>query len=417
MSFRRALAINVAVQSIGAALSFILAIGITFFWGAGAQGEFALIKSWVEFGSLLALAGMPQGFVFAINRKGASPSVLGKFSGRYCLFALPAAALVAAVTIRLGYFPHVPFVEGIVVLAIAVAGYTYHGLIRSILLTASDGLAFSLFSIAPVVLVAIGVLVGLGGSAPDFLLVYLVASVVATGLSLAVTRSLAGDAATTVRLETWMLIARQSIHSFVVSVLGSAQVVVLFSIMQFSGAGLNEVGLISVALLVANAVNVLCTMISPVLYNRWSKAEMAGKTNSLSIKIGAISVAAAVVLSAFAVAALMMGIGMGIGLAAQIWTPVLILCVSLPAVLYARLIIPAVFSVGQPGAVTVASVVRVLLIGPALIVSLSAGLTMVPAAAAAFTVAETVGAIIVSLVILLRHAPIGHIDITGAGNA
>jgi len=390
-SFRESLGINVVVQSFGAALSFLLALGITFLWGAPAQGQFALIKSWVEFGSLVALAGLPQGYVFAINRHSASASALSRFSLTYCLLSFPFAVFGAGVTVWLGYAPDAQPILSAGILAFSLVSYTYHGLIRSILLTQNDGLAFSLFSIAPALLLALSVAARIG-SLPNFYSIFMLSSA-GVAIVAAFSASRIGFARDgEISRDIWRSIVRQSVHSFIVSVLGSAQIVVLYATMRYLGADLAQVGLMSVALLVVSAVNVLCTMISPVLYNRWSKQDHSGRLGQLSAQIALTSLLGAAALAALTSLALFGAIELNVRLAAEVKIPALVLCAALPAILYSRLIIPALFAAGRPAPVTGSSLLRVLLLAPALWLLCQSGAPVLIAASIAFAAVEIAGA-------------------------
>jgi O-antigen/teichoic acid export membrane protein len=389
-SFKRALGINVAIQSLGAALSFLLAFGIAFLWGTTAQGQFALIKSWVEFGSLIALAGLPQGFVFAINRLGASAAALSRFSVRYCALSFPLALVGATFSIWLGYAPETNVASSAGILALALVAYTYHGLVRSILLTRNDGFAFSLFSIGPALLLALSVATMIGHS-PDFYWVFMISSLGVMTASILAGKWIGFARDRDISSEEWRAIARQSVHSFAVSVLGSAQIVVLYATMRLLGASLSDVGLMSVALLVVSAVNVLCTMVSPVLYNRWSKQGDGGRLGQLSSQIALASFLGAAALTAVVALALFVAIRLNVSLAAQLKLPTLLLCCGLPAILYSRLIIPALFASGRPAFVTGSSLLRVALLAPTLWMLEWSGTPTLTAAALAFAAVEIAG--------------------------
>ena len=78
-------------------------------------------------------------------------------------------------------------------------------------------------------------------------------------------------------------------------------------------------------------------------------------------------------------------------LAAEVEMPVLTLCAALPAILYARLIIPALFAAGRPAPVTGSSLLRVLLLTPVLCLLHWAGASVLSAAALAFAAVEIGG--------------------------
>lgn len=402
-SIRRSLIINVSVQSIGAAMSFLLAIGIAHYWGVDSQGEFALIKSWVEFGSLVALLGLPQGFVYVINRLGTSARKLTQVSVMYTCATLPFAFVASFAAARTGYLPPADSSWVIIAVGMSVSAYTFHGLTRSIVLTANDGLLFSLFSIIPTVALFAAVFAQPQSLAPKLEMAYLCSAMTALALGLAWTGYVTTRRVTGTEAIDWRALFDQSWHSFLISVLGSVQIVALFGSMQLIDAGMSDVGRVSLALLVYNAVNVVCTMVSPILYNRWSRGVTAEGVALLSKRVGFVSVGMSFPLAVAAFTLIEVAEGLELGLVEGLKSPVLILCGSLPAVLYTRLLVPALFAVGRPGPITVAAIARVFIM-PVLILLPVGKADVAALACLVFALTEWAGAILVGRSTLSSHS-------------
>src|SRR4051794_13646483 len=102
MSFRKAVAANLIVQSLGPACSFVTVFVIARLGGPAAQGEFAQMKAWSDFMFSFGCFGFPQGFIYTINKLGASASVLARWSRFYSLAFAPLAIIGGSIAVKLG---------------------------------------------------------------------------------------------------------------------------------------------------------------------------------------------------------------------------------------------------------------------------------------------------------------------------
>src|SRR2546422_6916333 len=103
MSFRRAVAANLGVQSLGPACSFLTVFMIARLGGPAQQGEFAQLKAWADFMFAIGCFGFPQGFVYTINKLGASPSALARWSRVYSVAFTPLAVIAGYMGLKLGF--------------------------------------------------------------------------------------------------------------------------------------------------------------------------------------------------------------------------------------------------------------------------------------------------------------------------
>src|SRR5215212_159722 len=157
---RSALLTSVAIQSIGTLSLFALVIAISRIGGPQAQGLFATVKSWTDLLSAVGQLGLPQAFVYVINKGYAAPRPLFRMSVVYA----SAFGVVASITTMLAVLaeyleaPHSLSLAAVaILLGVNVGGMTLHNLIRGILLPYSDGMWFALFSIAAPVVLSVSV--------------------------------------------------------------------------------------------------------------------------------------------------------------------------------------------------------------------------------------------------------------------
>ena len=93
MSARRNLILNVVIQTLGAASSFVVIAALARVAGPSVQGEFAVYKSLVDVQVALLTLGLPSGFVYVVNKGLVPGATLAKWSAR----SIPVSLLLAAV--------------------------------------------------------------------------------------------------------------------------------------------------------------------------------------------------------------------------------------------------------------------------------------------------------------------------------
>lgn len=74
---------SVGIQIVGTLSSLMLVWLITRFYGVSIQGQFVLIKSWVDLAVVVASFGFPQSFIYAINKLNVSWQKLEIFTMKY----------------------------------------------------------------------------------------------------------------------------------------------------------------------------------------------------------------------------------------------------------------------------------------------------------------------------------------------
>ena len=292
---RRALAFAVIIQSIGAGLAILTVLGISRWLGSVAQGHFAIYKNWYEITTLALLFGTPQGIVYAINRDFVTPAFAMRIAVWLSLVAVPVLFLLAIVEAPIGYLPQNDGFVSAVLIALGCAGYVFHGLARSILLTRRDGVLFSLVSVAPTAGIALVIFVM---TFIDRVNIGLAFAINGMGCALLGLLAIQGVEASDRKPRAgWRTVLfRQSAHFLVQSLLLAGQPLIVFAFLQF-GAGVTAVGVFSFALVGLVAINALIGMVAPILYSRWSRAARARVLSHVNGIIARVALVAGIALS------------------------------------------------------------------------------------------------------------------------
>ena len=98
MSARRNLILNVVIQTVGAASSFVVIVALARLAGPAVQGQYAVYKSLIDVQVALLTLGLPSGFIYVINKSLVPGSVLARWSAR----GIPAFTVVGG-GITVGY--------------------------------------------------------------------------------------------------------------------------------------------------------------------------------------------------------------------------------------------------------------------------------------------------------------------------
>lgn len=149
-------------QGLGSASTLACAAWVSLYLGIGAQGEFALIKSWFDAAMVLAALGLPQGLLHLQYRL--------KFSGyQICRQLAPWVAGVGGVCIVLGLVMLALGWPQVAALLIALPCGVSHLLARSVVIVERGVVVFGFITALPAMLLLLALLVWtLGGQAQHF---------------------------------------------------------------------------------------------------------------------------------------------------------------------------------------------------------------------------------------------------------
>ena len=277
---RRSLVASIVVQAFGAGATFAIGIAIALLQGPEAQGRYGLVRSAADLLLALALFGLPQGMVHALNQLGTSAAALERWSLRYAL-ALLALAMSVALAIALydsgAMLP--AWLDGpyaLLALLVGAVGWVLHGLQRAFVLCRASALRFGWLSVTPALtlFVAVAVLLALESERYAFALAASgVASALLGALQLRSLRAAPGW--TPGAAAPWRTLWTTGTHAFAQSVVIALQPWLTFVLLRQHGASVAEVGQFVLAAYVYQAFVLPAGFVAPLLFARISAASGA----------------------------------------------------------------------------------------------------------------------------------------------
>lgn len=372
---------GLAVQALGPLCGFATVFLIAHTGGVVAQGRFAQARAWIDLLVVFGCFGFPQGFVFVINKLGASAARIGWGSVVYSA-AFFAAAWGLSQAGAHGSAPWVP--------ALAASLLVLHGLWRGVYLTARQGLLFALFTVLPAVALLVSVAVGIGRLPfEELILASAVPAVLAAALLMV---PLLLQRRPQPAPMPWRALMANGSHVFVQALLTVAQPLLAYALLRQAGAGDAGVGLLHVGVFLVQGASVPISMVAPLLFARWTAAEAASPVvhlDAASLRWLGWGIAVALGLALAVSVAVPFAFGEGFGAAR--W-PAALMMLTLPMGCHARLIAPALHASGHPALNTEACVLRLATLGGLGWGLLALGVAPLWALAAAWTVAEGLAA-------------------------
>lgn len=267
---------SVGIQMIGTLSSLLLVWMITRFYGISTQGQFVLIKSWVDLAVVFASFGLPQSFIFAINKLNISWQYLEKFTFRY----IPVVFLIClfATYIWFEYLQEQNFLDiyNYLYLAVGVGGLTGFSLLRGLYLTKNDANKFALVTIAPNILLFVTFLVilFLFKNQLNISLLYMISGV----FSFIIVMTLLSEfriniKAVPVNEIPWKAMVGNGFNVFIQSIFASLLPLGTYWLMSKFGFNKSEIGVLSIAFYVYLVFTLPLAMVAPIFYNRWSNSK------------------------------------------------------------------------------------------------------------------------------------------------
>lgn len=296
---------SVAVQALGAAATFAIGIAIALSQGPQAQGRYGLVRTAADLLLALALFGLPQSMVHALNQRGASAAALERWSGRYAgllmglaLLACAALALRPAAGGEAGLLTH-PL--ALLALLAGTVGWVLQGLQRGFVLCRGSALQFAWLSVTPALslLLAVAVLIALGSQRYE-------AALAASGLASAALgawqlRPLRSQARWRAGISPPLAeLFGSGTHAFAQSAALALQPWLTLWLLRAHGAGVAELGHFVFAAYVVQAFALPASFVAPLLFARISQAQGAGGTYAVwsRIRVTLLATTAAAVLAA-----------------------------------------------------------------------------------------------------------------------
>lgn len=360
MSTRRNLVVNVVVQTLGAASSFVVIAALARVAGPSVQGEFAVYKSLIDVQVALLTLGLPSGFVYVVNKGLIPVTTLARGAAR----GLP-VFLAVGLAISLGYLATrseltehgLAATAGL--LAVAVAATTYYALMRGIVLTQTDGAGFAWLSALPPISLMVLAVTGVGTGSWSLAVSFAASATLAAGAAVALyIRTRPAGPVSPASPQAVPVLRKQSLHSFLQGLFQSGAIFATIAVMQALGASVSDVGHFNVASLAVVGPNLLVAMIAPVLYSRWTRTLTRSTRGPLvvrALRIAAAMQALALPLTFVITPLLVLLLGEAYEPAAHAMVPLLLAVLPLAAT---RIIAPALQATGDTSIASVAWGIR-----------------------------------------------------------
>jgi O-antigen/teichoic acid export membrane protein len=265
------MSVYLVVQIVGVLLSFATVILVARWGGAATQGVFFTYKTLVDFLTASILFGLPQAYVFVINKGKATVNGLALLTLLYSAGSVLIAIIVISIQINTYFLPHTSLFA-ILILSAGVGGYVLHGLARGIILTQTAAWVFSMFSVAPAVVLLLTIIFQFSNERLSFPTALGVTGLV-SGFAGAVWLSRISQLhLRDLKKLPYPEIVTQSLHTFIQSSLFAAQPVLTLAMLRARSATDADIGNFSIAITAFAAINVVVSVTAPVLFNRWSKS-------------------------------------------------------------------------------------------------------------------------------------------------
>lgn len=271
MALRRKFATAIAVQSIGPAALFFTVWLIARQFGVEAQGQFAAVKSFVELMAACLLFGLPQSFVFGINKLDVNRNQLVRWTIGYGLtiVVVPGGLLWAAGALQWLVFESGGQETGSsYYLALAAAGLVTYGLLRGVYLTVSDGWRFSALTIFPALILSSIVFASIATAHFSAVKIYALTGLLSALVGVFFLRKHTKPAQ--FHPLPWKSLLENGGAVFLQGIFLTAQPYLTLALLRSHTGNFTDVAHFSLAMYVYQAGVIPLTMVAPILYSRWT---------------------------------------------------------------------------------------------------------------------------------------------------
>lgn len=394
-AFALRVALPLIIQGAGTGATLLLTVALARYAGPDTQAIFAKFRYWTDLAISIALFGLPQAYVYLINKEHISGEDLWQMTILYSLFVIPIVLLFSLVSLNIGLLEpvgRIPHVLTASLIAFGVGTLVYQRLERSIRLTRNEELGFSVVTALPALSLLFVYLFWFGkDSTLHYDVLYAAAALISTVAAMFIGRPETGwrlmslgNVGKTLRVVrvVFPMMASHSLHSFFQAVLYAAQPATVIWLLQGMGGSLADVSFFNIAALAVVLCNLAFQYVSPLAFNLWSKSDRVldlRVTRNLGV---ALSVAGGL-LFALTMPFLPWALTFGLGPAyAKAGGAMQIFALAAAPVVFTRFMSPAVHASGRPHWNTASCISR---IGSALLVQLMlTKMGLGPLAAASF---------------------------------
>jgi O-antigen/teichoic acid export membrane protein len=347
-------AISIIIQTFGQIINFIIVVFISYFFGLEDQGKFSSIKNFIDIISSLMLLGLPQGYIYGINKKIISSQAAFRISIFHSISAATIAYTCLFIDINFADADEVLNGNSHLLIALALGSYTFHGLCRGIALPQRGSILFSVITITP----AIGILLSIFSEytlgSLDSLSVILAGGVAGSAISLIILYS--GINKSNDFNSNYRDLLSNSFQFFLQTMLISIQPFIALYLLRNGESGYSNAGAFTLSLVSVNSVNSLIGMIAPLLFNSWSQS----KSNDIS------HLTRKLLRNLIRISLPLIAIGFFVFFVARfefdenrIISIIFILALSIPPLILTRILSPALMAGGRSWVGSITSIFRV----------------------------------------------------------
>jgi len=305
MSFKKKVIYNLFIQAIGPGLSFLSIFLIARFLGPATQGKFANFKSIVDLTTTIGVFGFPQSFVYLINKLKVPPKDLAILSIIYSVLFTVLAFFIIWIFIYFNYI-EIGWLNSktinILVLSVICGVLVLHGVWRGVYLGYNSGPKFALLSILPAVFLFVSIAIFLFRSTFSPFEIYLYSTFpVFIFIWLMMSPILLQKAPQQTNKLPWNELWRHGFHAFLQALAMIVQPIVAYWLIKRYIGTEKDIGFFSLGLFLVQGFAVPIGMISPLLFERWTKNEdnsLLRKLHKLTPKLLLLDVLLGLLLSA-----------------------------------------------------------------------------------------------------------------------
>lgn len=264
------LLLSILIQSIGTLSSFALIWLIARYLGLEKQGEFAILKSWIDLWIVITSFGLGQGFAYAINKLKISTYPLKKFSTYYPLVILIFISIATYIWFNFANSNIKFSLLQYLFIGIAVAYITAHGLLRGIFLTQNDGNIFALITILPAITLFILtiIFIFINNNNFSFTTIYLLSGILSFAILYPLVKTTPNTQQQTI---PWKEIISNGNGVFLQGLAITLLPVITYWLMGNFNISQKEIGGFNIAMYFYLAIALPLNMVAPIFFNRWSK--------------------------------------------------------------------------------------------------------------------------------------------------
>lgn len=275
MSLKKKIGFNFVIHSLGSLSSFLILFVILHVYGIEKQGIYANLMALIGFIVVLGVFGLPQSYIYLINKLNISRRRLCLFSVWFCFVVF----VLLLIILYFNYYFNLNWIDSSLVsssnlflFSIASVSLILHGLLRGIFLTINQSVGFAFYSVLPAIsmlaCICFGIIFGCSNLQELSLISALLVLLFSIFIIIEIYRL--NDSASIEKIPFWSLF-NHGFHSFLQALFYSLQPLFAFWAIKFFNGGYKDVGYFNIGLFLLQGFLVPVTMLSPYLFEYLTK--------------------------------------------------------------------------------------------------------------------------------------------------